>query len=137
VSFESALSLHGWIPESVHTTASVTPARKSQQFEHPHFGHFSFHPLAIREGHFLERVERVEMNRQFALIATPLRALMDLVCLRKVAWSGVQWLMENLRVDPDSLHSLTRSDFGVLAAVYKQRRVRDFLGALAGALGHD
>lgn len=29
VSFETALAHHGWIPEAVHATASVTPARKS------------------------------------------------------------------------------------------------------------
>jgi predicted transcriptional regulator of viral defense system len=35
VSFETALSHHGWIPESVRVVASVVPARKSLTIEHP------------------------------------------------------------------------------------------------------
>src|SRR5277367_82508 len=35
VSFETALSTHGWIPERVHIVASVIPGRKSSHLEHP------------------------------------------------------------------------------------------------------
>ena len=62
ISFETALAHHGWIPEAVYTTASATPARKSLDYDHPVFGRFSFHPLAIQPGYFLELVERTQIT---------------------------------------------------------------------------
>src|SRR6185369_12489245 len=46
VSFETALAFHGWIPEAVYVTASVTPGRKSLEQDTPVFGRFTFHPIA-------------------------------------------------------------------------------------------
>src|SRR3546814_19746408 len=78
----------GWIPEAVFTTASVTPGRKTLHFDTPDFGAFSFHPLAIADYRFLIGVDRVQMGKLTAFVAQPLRALMDLVALRKEQWSG-------------------------------------------------
>ena len=64
VSFETALAWHGWIPEAVFTTASVTPGRKSYTYDHPQLGSFSFHPIATQAGYFLELVDRVQINEQ-------------------------------------------------------------------------
>jgi len=137
VSFETALSHHGWIPEAVYTTASVTPGRKSQEYEHPVFGSFSFHPLAIQTGYFLELVERKQIAEQTMLVAEPIRALMDLVCLRKAEWQGMGWLTESLRIDVEYLRSVTSADIRTLDLVYKQTRVKNFLKALARELGND
>ena len=38
ISFETALSFHGWIPESTPVTMSVTPGRRSQEIEIPTLG---------------------------------------------------------------------------------------------------
>jgi hypothetical protein len=43
-----------------------------------------FHPLAIAPGYFLELVARQQDQQQTMFVAKPLRALMDLVCLRKI-----------------------------------------------------
>ncbi len=137
VSLETALAHHGWIPEAVYTTASVTPGRKSLEYDHPSFGSFSFHPLAIQPGYFLELVERVTISEQAMLIAKPFRALMDLVCLRKVEWQGMSWLTEGLRIDYELLRSITSADIRTLDLVYKQKRVRSFLKSLARGLGND
>lgn len=137
VSFETALSHHGWIPEAVYTTASVTPGRKSLVYEHPVFGSFSFHPLAIQAGYFLELVDREKIEEQTMLVAKPIRALMDLVCLRKVEWRGVGWLVEGLRIDAEHLHNVTSADIRTLDLVYKQKRVKSFLRSLAKELGND
>lgn len=40
VSMESALAYHGWIPEAVFTTMSVTPGRESTALDHPKLGAF-------------------------------------------------------------------------------------------------
>lgn len=137
VSFETALAYHGWIPEAVHVTASVTPGRKTSEADHPVFGSFSFHPLAIQQGAFLEQVERLQVQNQAMLVAKPFRALMDLVCLRKVEWQGFAWLVEGLRIDDDLLRGITHAEIDALDHVYKQKRVRNFLQCLATELHRD
>jgi predicted transcriptional regulator of viral defense system len=59
ISFETALAYHGWIPERVFTVASAVPSRKLRQYQHEQLGVYSFHPLAVQPGCFLELVDRV------------------------------------------------------------------------------
>jgi len=134
VSFETALSYHGWIPEGVTVTASVSPGRKSRDYEHEEMGRLTFHPLAMNKLHFLELVERVQVNRQSMLVAKPIRALMDLVCLRKIEWRGLDWLLNGLRIDSESLASVTKDELNTLKQVYKQGKVQTFLMELTLAL---
>jgi hypothetical protein len=137
VSFETALSTHGWIPEGVRATASVVPGRKSSGLEHPMLGSFSFHPLALNRDRFLELVERRQFGSQTALVAKPVRALIDLVTLRKLAWRGLDWLIDGMRIEEQALRALNRDDLGALAGVYKQKRSNAFLTGLAQELGLD
>jgi hypothetical protein len=137
VSLETALAHHGWIPEAVYTTASVTPGRKSHAYEHPLFGSFSFHPLATHAGYFLELVDREQINKQTMLVARPVRALMDLVCLGKIEWKGMEWLQDSLRIDYEYLRQVTRADIRTLLRVYKNKRVTVFLESLARESGND
>jgi hypothetical protein len=130
VSFESALAHHGWIPEAVFVTASVSPGRKTLHYETPDFGAFDFHPLAIADYRFLTGVDRVPAGKLTAFVAQPLRALMDLVALRKEPWSGIDWLTDGLRIDEEQLFSLRRQDFSKLRAVYKHKAANTFLTVL-------
>jgi hypothetical protein len=134
ISFESALAHHGWIPEAVFVTASVTPGRKTLRVETTDFGPFSFHPLALHNYRFFTSVERAKMGKLTAFIAKPLRALMDLVALRKEQWSGLAWLTDGMRIDEDSLFSLRRKDFADLKPVYKHKAANFFLAALEDAV---
>ncbi|MEX1251619.1 MAG: hypothetical protein WEA77_10545 [Hyphomonas sp.] len=127
ISFESALSFHGWIPEAVYTTTSVTPDRKTIERETDVFGHFSFNPIAIKKYGFLISVDRVTMGASIALVAQPLRALMDLVAFRKTDWQGMGWIEDGLRIDLANLETLRKSDFSSLRPVYKHKRARRFL----------
>lgn len=135
VSLESALSHHGWIPEAVYTTASIVPGRKSSEFEDGLMGRFSFHPLATQPGFFLELVSRVTMNQQIALVATPIRALMDLVCLRKLEWQGMVWFEKSMRIDEERLMAVTGDQIRALKRVYKHKRMQRFLLEFETALG--
>ena len=137
ISFETALAYHGWIPEAVFTTASVVPHRKSKQFEDKNMGLFTFHPLAIQRVHFLELVTRHQTNGQTMLVAKPYRALMDLICLRKLSWEGMDWLLEGLRVDSEALATITDDDIKILSMVYKHKRVKSYLSNLGKRLGLD
>ena len=83
ISFESALAYHGWIPEAVLVTASVTPGRKTLEIPATEFGSFKYHPLAIADYRFLGGVERVTFDKLTAFVAEAAH-LMDLVALRKV-----------------------------------------------------
>ena len=137
VSLETALSYHGWIPEAVHTTASILPGRKSKNYEHEKLGSFSFHPLAIQRGYFLEQVLRQQLEEQTMLIAKPVRALIDLVCLRKKEWQGMDWLIEGMRIDYELLRTIKRTDIISLKLVYKQKRVNNFLDGLSREIVND
>jgi hypothetical protein len=134
VSFETALAWHGWIPEVVYITACVSPGRKTVIQDTPSFGQFSFHPLAIQDYQFLTSVRRQKFGTLTALVADPLRALMDLICLRKQAWEELDWLTVGMRVELDQLLLLKRKNFSALGSVYKHARVNHFLCSLEATL---
>lgn len=134
ISFETALAYHGWIPEAVFTTASVSPGRKTITYDTPSLGQFSFHPLALREYQFLTSVDRVKFGKLAAFVAQPLRALIDLVALRKERWSGLDWLITGMRIDEDRLLSLKRKNFSALRPVYKHKAANAFLHSLEDAI---
>lgn len=134
VSLETALSYHGWIPEGVFTTASIVPGRKSSVRQTDRYGQFSFHPIAYAPFHFLTSVDRVQMNPGVALIAQPLRALMDLVAHRKTEWQGLGWIEQGLRIERDLLTNLRKADFARLQPVYKHKRARAFLDEMEEAV---
>jgi predicted transcriptional regulator of viral defense system len=135
VSLETALSFHGWIPEAVYTTASITPGRKEKKVNHEQEGLFSFYPLAIERGFFLELVERNHVHQQPFLVADPLRALMDLVSLKKIEWQGLSLLEQGMRIDQDYLKSISAADLQTLMHVYKHSRAQHFLSELGIELG--
>lgn len=137
VSFETALGSHGWIPESVSITASVVPGSKSSSLEHQLLGDFTFHPLALNRNHFLELVDREQFGAQAALVAQPLRALMDLVCLRKLQWQGLAWLTQGMRIEQRTLEGVTSADIRTLRDVYKHNSTKNFILAMAHELHLD
>jgi hypothetical protein len=57
--------------------------------------------------------------------------------LRKIEWQGLGWLVEGLRIDYEHLRIITSADIRTLELVYKQQRVKTFLGSLAKELGND
>ncbi|MDC9701728.1 MAG: hypothetical protein PSN37_05865 [Alphaproteobacteria bacterium] len=134
ISFETALSFHGWIPEAVFETESVTPCRKSLKYNHDQLGHFIFYPLALQDYQLLTNVARVTFNQRTALVASPLRALLDMVAHRKEHWSGLIWIEQGLRIDETHLTGLRRKDFVTLSGVYKHMVARDFLAQLEMAV---
>lgn len=131
VSFETALAWHDWIPEAVRVVTSVVPGRKRSSLETPDFGSFSFVPLALKRMAYLEGVSRQQADGQTFLLASPLRALFDLVCLRKLDWSGIDFLTDDLRIDHSALEPLSGIDCMAYLPVYKHQQTRRFIEALA------
>ena len=135
VSAETALSFHGWIPEAVQTVLSITARGKSVSYEQETLGKFEFRRMTVQPGYFLQAVARHELQHQVALIAEPMRALLDLVYLRKLEWQGCEFLLSGMRIDEQLLQSVTYQDISRLKDVYKGKREQVFLKKLQGSLG--
>jgi predicted transcriptional regulator of viral defense system len=130
VSLESALAYHGLIPEAVYTVSSVTSLR-SRVFDTP-LGRFSFQRVPAvnpRAG-----VEAIEVARDsWAFVATPPRAIADLIYLRKnVYWEsdGLAFLTESMRIEEEDLAEITTEEFEEVLAGMRNKRVRTYLTEL-------
>jgi len=134
VSAETALSFHGWIPEAVHSTLSMTHGGKSSQFTHEVFGHFEFHRMTVNTGFFLQAVARHELQHQIALVAEPMRALLDLVYCRKLSWQGLDFLLKGLRIDESLIRAVPLLSVTVLLDIYKGKREQMFINELLKVL---
>jgi hypothetical protein len=130
VSAESALSFHGWIPEAVRSVFSVTITGKSVVYLHDTLGKIEFRRMTVNPGFFLQAVERHELQHQVALIAEPVRALLDMVYLRKLPWQGLNYLLEGLRIDEQAIRSVSSNQIARLQDVYKGKREQSFIKEL-------
>jgi hypothetical protein len=127
VSLETALSRHGWIPEGVQAITSVA-WRRSRTFDTP-VGRFTFTRVPQRS--FLAGVRRVvEDGGDAYFLATPLKALADLIYAQRLDWRSAVPVMESLRVEEESLAELTRDAFDEVEAAYDSGRVSRFLTGL-------
>lgn len=132
ISFETALSHHGCIPEAVYTITSASMDR-AREFDTP-LGRFSF--TRVPQKTFYAAVDRVENDRGGSfLLASPLKALGDYVYVHKRDWTAARPVVESLRVDEAALAGVTTEEFDVLAGNYTSQRVRRFLRGLRKELG--
>ena len=130
VSLESALAYHGLIPEAVFQVASVTASRR-RKFETP-FGRFSFQPVPCNFFKAGVRARKVAGNA-WAFVADPLRAIADMVYLRKsVTWKrdGLSFLTESLRIEMDDLSMIPSSEFETVCAGIRSRRTREYIAGM-------
>jgi len=102
ISFESALSYHGWIPEAVYTVTSAC-SKRSKEVKTP-LGLFSY--SHIPSGRFYTGVLREQSSEGIFLMATPWRALIDYIYFHKKEWKGFKPLIESLRVDQSNLQKV-------------------------------
>ncbi|HPB51643.1 MAG TPA: hypothetical protein PLZ31_10530 [Myxococcota bacterium] len=131
VSLESALSFHGWIPEAVYTCTCVS-FNRSKRFETP-LGQFSFERV-LQKALFCQ-VERVaEPGSVVYFMATPAKALADMVYTRKAPWGTIDDAAGDLRIEHDDTRGVTIDELDVLMDNYDNRRVRRFLATWKGAL---
>ena len=130
VSLESALSYHGWIPEAVHNCTSVTSGRP-RHFDTPH-GRFSY--VRIKQTPLMAGVLCEQATGGTFLVATPLKALADIVAARGLDWTDSGPLVSSFRIESEDIDGLTSEDFDMLDGVYYSRRVRTFLAGLRKGL---
>jgi hypothetical protein len=135
ISVESALRHHGLIPEAVRETASVTPLR-SRRFDTP-LGRFSFATVPCDDPRAGVRAEEVAPGL-WAFIATPLRAIADLVYLRPEIDFNVQgtaFISDSLRIEMEDLLPMDEEDVEEIAANLRSRRAVAFIQGLFRELG--
>ena len=127
ISLESALSYHGLIPEAVQLVSSVT-LQRSRSFKTP-LGYFSFHRVPVSNPGAGIKAITVDRNG-WAFVATPLRAIADLIYLRKeVQWepNGPGFLMESMRIEEEDLRGIPMDGFAEVFESMKSKRVRTYL----------
>lgn len=127
VSLESALAHHGLIPEAVFQVSSVTSAR-TRTFHTP-VGVFSFVRVPAADPRAGVQALKVD-GRSWAFVATPLRAIADLIYTRRdVSWAkdGLAFLTESMRIERDDLEEIS---FESLDEVCESRRTTDYLRGL-------
>lgn len=111
ISLESALSYHGLIPEAIFGVSSVTSLR-SREFRTP-LGHFTFQRVPADRPRAGVEMIRVDQDG-WAFMASPIRAIADLVYLRKgIRWEphGLPFLTESMRIEEEDLNGMPTEDF--------------------------
>ena len=108
VSFDSALSYYGLIPERVYEITSAT-TKPTERFDTP-IGAFSFARLPLP--YYCFGIRNLKLgDEQYILIASPEKALFDKVATTigvklNSSKSATEYLIENLRMDEDDLQEL-------------------------------
>jgi hypothetical protein len=130
ISLESALSFHGFIPEAVFQVSSVTSAR-SRTYKTP-IGFFSYRRVPLYYPKVGVKSEKIDKN-SWAFVATPLRAIADLVYIRKeVMWEnrGLSFLTESMRIEVEDLRNMSFKGLDKLFDSFRNKRTRDYLRQL-------
>ena len=125
ISLESALSYHGWIPEGVQTTTSVSQNR-SREFRTP-LGVFSYSRMP--KFNYIG-VERISSGQSLFLIADPAKALVDLVFVLKKDWEGADPLLSSLRIERENLKKMNKKILNHLKDKKLSQRVTRFIDGL-------
>ncbi len=125
ISLESALSYHGWIPEGVQTTTSVSQNR-SREFRTP-LGVFSYSRMS--KFNYIG-AERISSGRSLFLMAGPAKALVDLVFVLKKDWKGAAPLLSSLRIESEDLKKINKETLNQLKNKILSQRVTRFIDGL-------
>ena len=125
ISLESALSYHGWIPEGVQTTTSVSQNR-SREFRTP-LGVFSYSRMS--KFNYIG-VERISSGRSLFLMADPAKALVDMVFVLKKDWKGAAALLSSLRIESEDLKKTNKETLNQLKNKILSQRVTRFIDGL-------
>lgn len=123
VSFESALSYHGWIPEAVYTVTSAS-VKRSKEFRTP-LGTFAYNRVPANP--FYTGVERIESPHGIFFMATPLKALADYVYVNKKNWMGLEPAFKDLRIDAKYANKLDLNLLNELKKNAINKRVMKFI----------
>ena len=123
ISCESALQQHGLIPETVYTTTSVT-TKRSTLFSTP-LGIFAYKKVPLSK--FLLGVQRVTSESGSFFLATPWRAVADIIYLTHKNWPNREALCADMRIEEDLIFTEQRHLLLELVEYYPNQRTRQIL----------
>lgn len=126
ISFESALSYHGWIPEAVYTVASAT-TKRSSRFE-TELGVFDY--VRIPLSPFFTGVDRIVADKETFFMARPWRAVLDMISAHKKEWTGIHPLLKSLRIEENMLSNTDPTELEALEKAYHSKRISRFLAGV-------
>lgn len=137
VSFESALSFYGFIPERVvNVTSAIFGKNKHKRFDTP-VGSFIYRH--IPEAVYFMEYRRSEENGQPFLIATAEKAICDTLYQHRqvISLSGLSKLIyDDLRIEADSLKSLDLETIKALVPGYGKKVTTLFAHWLEKEIDH-
>lgn len=136
VSFESALAYHKLIPEAVFQVGSATTVR-GRCFVTP-LGKFTFTRVPTRHPRAGVRAVQLDSN-SWAFVASPLRAIADLVYVRldlrkSEERPALDFLVHSMRIEEEDLAQIPTNEFEEMRAAFRNRRVLRFLASLHRSL---
>jgi hypothetical protein len=123
ISFESALSYRGLIPEAVYSVVSACKGR-AKDIKTP-VGMFSYRP--VNYGVFFAGVKRAEQAAGSFFVASPFKALADMMYARGKKWKRFEDAVLDLRLDTEEI---TADDTGLIDEMLKsckKRSISEFL----------
>ncbi|MCB9747041.1 MAG: hypothetical protein H6755_01370 [Candidatus Omnitrophica bacterium] len=129
ISFESALSYHGWIPEAVYLTASAS-IRKAIRYTTP-LGIFDYKRIPCAD--FFYEVNRIQNEAEdIFFMASPIRALVDYIYVYKKDWPDLKAIAQDLRIEPENFNEIKKEALQGFKENFKSRRVKRFIKMLEG-----
>lgn len=129
ISFEWALSFYKMIPEGVYVVTSATTS-KSKTFNTP-VGSFDY--TCLSHYRYSIGIDQQENGAGRFLIATPEKALSDLVHLKSRRLEGVDLLadlIEARRIDEDQLKKLNKNHLREIADKYHSKAVMNLINVV-------
>ena len=133
VTMESALGSFGWLQEEPVLVQSCINRGRARTFINT-LGSFAYTRIPIADNNFYMGVLRETLPNGYALVASPERAIGDLVYDRTLKWEGILGLCAALRMDVSYLSELNTDDLREIAIIYRSVKAQNFLSRLAGAL---
>ena len=130
VSLESALQYHDAIPEAIYSITGVT-IKRSNEFSTP-VGDFSYQ--SVPKAHFLLGVKRIEQNNASFFLATPWRAIADLMYVQRKSWDHLDELCEDMRIEIEWIQRIDNNILGELKTNYPNKKIREILNNFFGEI---
>jgi len=128
ISFEYALAYHGLIPERANVlTSAVYNKNKNRRF-HTSLGDFHYYYLPANV--YPYGIVREEENKQGYLIATPEKALLDMLYKTRGIASRkalARLLFADWRMDYDRIAGMDKESIGSIAPMYRKKLSMLFL----------
>lgn len=133
ISCEYAMQFHGLIPEAVHEITSVT-TKRNKTYDTP-LGRFSYRHL--NETRYATGIAWLPVsNKVHAFIATPEKALADMLFLRNIATEDANELLnlitQSYRIDMDSLAQMDLLLMVEIVEHYRHPTINQLLQVLKG-----